>query len=69
MRLDHFHEMSTCKGPKKFTNYAQKLAYIGSVLILILIFLIENHIRLRSFKISAMTVGWRFSKKKLVKSS
>ena len=65
MRLGHSHEMSTCKGPKKFTNYAQKLGYIGSVLILILIFLIENNIRPRSFKISAMAVGRRFSKEKL----
>ena len=30
--LGHSYEMSTCKGPKKISNYAQKSAYIGRVL-------------------------------------
>ena len=56
--------MSTCKGPKKFSNFAQKLAYVGRVLIKLWYSSIENHIRPRSFKILAMAVGPTFFEKK-----
>ena len=56
--------MSTCKGPKKFSNFAQKLAFVGRVLIKLWYSSIENHIRPRSFKILAMAVGPTFFEKK-----
>ena len=56
--------MSTCKSPKKFSNFTQKLAYVGRVLIKLWYSSIENHIRPRSFKILAMAVGQTYSEKK-----
>ena len=62
--MDHSYKMSTCKSPKKFSNFTQKLAYVGRVLIKLWYSSIENHIRPRSFKILAMTVGQTFFEKK-----
>ena len=63
LQKGHYQEMSTFKGPKKFSNSAQKSAYIGRVLIKLLYSSIENQIRPRSFKIFAMAVGQTFLKK------